>query len=205
LTSATRQGKFLAQIDESGDSPSGWTARIVELTDHFADNEQQTANLDRFRATLAEHDFKPGETSFARSLGAALPPSFSVAGTESCRACHTKDCRLWDESRHAHAWKSLEEKGTHVDPDCQRCHTTGYGLPGGFDSIATGERRLDVGCESCHGPSQGHVDDPKVRTAYFGRAADHCTDCHDTQNSPTFVYDEYWPEIDHGEVVSEEL
>ena len=52
----------------------------------------------------------------------------------------------WRKSKHAAAWKSLEAKGAHVDPDCQRCHTTGYGLPGGFASVrrsgGAGRRRL---------------------------------------------------------------
>jgi hypothetical protein len=96
----------------------------------------------------------------------------------------------------------LKSKGAHVDPGCQRCHTTGYGLPGGFTSLrldAQGKPwAVDVGCESCHGPSAGHVEDAKVRTAHYGEAANHCTGCHDRENSPKFDAESYWAQIRHG-------
>ena len=95
--------------------------------------------------------------------------------------------------------KSLEEKGAHVDPECQRCHTTGYGLPGGFASARRGAARHEVGCESCHGPSQGHAAEPAVRTAHYAQAKNYCTGCHDRENSPQFAFDNYWHKIAHGE------
>jgi hypothetical protein len=57
----------------------------------------------------------------------------------------------------------------------------------------------DVGCESCHGPSQAHVRDSKQPTGYAGVAKDHCTGCHDEENSPKFKYDEFWKQIEHGQ------
>ena len=58
-----------------------------------------------------------------------------VAGNESCWNCHKADCVLWENSKHAHAWETLAQRGQQVDPDCQQCHTTGYGVPGGFQSV----------------------------------------------------------------------
>ncbi len=124
---------------------------------------------------------------------------FAVAGTAACRKCHEGDYQAWRKSPHAAAWKSLQAKGAHVDPECQRCHTTGYGLPGGFASARRSATRAEVGCESCHGPSQGHVADPAVRTTHFTQAKNYCTGCHDHENSPTFAYDKYWHKIAHGE------
>lgn len=105
---------------------------------------------------------------------------------------------IWAESKHAHAWDPLQRKGTQVDPFCQRCHTTGYGMPGGFVSARRSAALVHVGCESCHGPSQGHCRNDKVRTAYYARAKDTCAGCHDRENSPQFAYDDYWKLIEHG-------
>jgi hypothetical protein len=203
IASATGQGKFVARLDAPPRGSSGrWSGRIVELDATFADEPGQVANVQRFYDVLEKNDFLPEQTSFATPLPAELPEGFSIAGNTRCAECHPEDCRLWESSKHANAWKSLKEKGAHVDPGCQRCHTTGYGLPGGFASFGPAEERrprvANVGCESCHGPSAGHVEQPEVRTAHFGRAKDHCTACHDRENSPQFEYDGYWAQVRHG-------
>jgi hypothetical protein len=82
-----------------------------------------------------------------------------------------------------------------VDPACQACHTTGYALPGGFVS-ASHPVQVNVGCENCHGPSQDHVEDPKIRTPYH--ALDQCLRCHDDENSPGFDRAVSWPKVVHG-------
>jgi len=92
--------------------------------------------------------------------------------------------------------ETLRQKGFHVDPYCQSCHTTGYGLPGGFEKLSTSAARFDVGCENCHGPSAAHVKDPKRHTPWI--ASDQCTRCHDHENSPRFDYAAYWPRVAHG-------
>ncbi len=128
-----------------------------------------------------------------------MPRDFAIAGTDTCQECHADDCSLWRKSKHAQAWNSLIQKGAQADPDCQRCHTTGYGLPGGFASVRSGGRLVDSGCENCHGPSKAHVKDENVLTAYYAQAKDRCISCHDRENSPEFNYDKYWAEIVHGE------
>ena len=198
LASATNQGKFLARFDAPvAGSSSRWTGTIVEVTDRLDDDPRQVDNLEQFYRELARRDFTPDETSFAETLVSG-PSDRRIAGTDRCRECHDEDSQLWKASKHAHAWDSLHQRGTHVDPACQRCHTTGYALRGGFESLAQGAGAVDVGCESCHGPSRRHVDDPEIRTPHFMQAKDSCVGCHDRENSPQFEYDTYWAQIRHG-------
>ncbi len=203
LASATNQGKFLARFDSPATAPAGpsprLSGRIDELDERYPDDAEQVANLRRFYAELEQCDMAAADTPFAPRLPADLPPGFAVAGTDRCRACHPADAKLWSTSAHAHAWDSLTTTGAHADPQCQRCHTTGYGLPGGFVSLGRSPARQGVGCESCHGPSAAHAADPTQRTAHFSQAAGHCIACHDRENSPSFEYDAYWNKIRHGE------
>jgi len=199
LASATSKGKFVVRLDApAAQSVGRWIGCVVELNEQFADDPSQITNLNRFHAELAGLDFAASQTGFAESLPDDLPKGFAVAGTEACRKCHTEDCDVWQKSNHASAWTSLKTTGSHVDPECQRCHVTGYGMPGGFVSARRSEARVHVGCESCHGPSQGHVAEPTVHTAHFAQAGNHCTGCHDRENSPKFAYDKYWQQIQHG-------
>lgn len=192
----TNRGKFLVHL-EHATAGTPWTGKIVELNDQIADDIGQTTNLKRFRDELARIDFTADQTSFAPPLPGNTSDDFRVAGTESCLKCHPGDCKQWSESRHSHAWQTLVDKQASMDPYCQHCHTTGYGLPGGFRSVATGKERHNVGCESCHGPSQSHVLKPAIHTIYDPH--DRCIQCHDHDNSPKFNYDEFWTRIAHGE------
>jgi hypothetical protein len=203
LTSATNKGKFMARLDApaygSGDR---WKGSIVELDGGHADDPDQQRIVTRFRLQLGRSDFAPSQTSFVEPLPSNLPKGYAVAGNAACKKCHEDDCRTWRKSKHAAAWEALKATIAHDDPECQRCHTTGYGLPGGFASLLhdSGKRnRVNVGCESCHGPSLAHVADSAIRTPRFARAKDCCTACHDRENSPKFDYDEYWEKIRHGQ------
>jgi hypothetical protein len=197
LASATNKGKYLAQLQVMPvGSAARWEGTIVEMTDRFVDDPRQQENLQRFYATLRTQDFSARDTSFAAQL--TFPDGFLVAGTESCRPCHADDCLVWDKSPHAQAWQTLADSGAEVDSYCQQCHTTSFGIPGGFVSPRRSSDRRAVGCESCHGAAQSHVLDPRVHTTFYRQARDQCRRCHDQENSPQFEYDKYWPQIVHG-------
>ncbi len=191
--SSTNKGKFLLQmrLPVAGNV----AAEIVEVSADIEESLAQQDNLRAFYAELAEADFSPPETQFVstRLVGAA---SQKIAGSASCVRCHQGDDAVWHDSAHAHAWHSLQTTGAEVDPSCQRCHTTGYGLIGGFETIAASQSLFSVGCENCHGPSHQHAADPTIRTPFV--AQEQCLSCHDHENSPNFEYASYWSEIIHG-------
>lgn len=197
LTAATNKGKFAAHLRRAGETGvARWSGEIIELDASFKDDPEQLRNLDEFYAVLEARDFAAEETGFVPPQPVDPPAGYRIAGSESCRDCHESDAHAWDVSAHPHAWKTLIDRGAQVDSDCQRCHTTGFGLPGGFVSAKRSADRVGVGCESCHGPSRGHVDNPEMKTAFAAR--DFCIRCHDRENSPQFEFASYWDRIRHG-------
>jgi hypothetical protein len=58
---------------------------------------------------------------------------------------------------HAKAWATLENSGRSNEATCVPCHTTGYSTSGAFPSRMVPHEMLNVGCESCHGPGQVHI------------------------------------------------
>jgi hypothetical protein len=197
VASATNKGKFVVQID-LGAKPMDGT--IVELGPSFGDDAAQKANVDQYLAELASRDFPAGQTGLAPTAPATQPAGYRIAGSASCVTCHVSAHASWSGSHHAHAFETLRRKGFHVDPSCQQCHTTAYGQPGGFLTIAQSASTMGgVGCESCHGPSAAHVAEPtKMRTAFAKASADQCVRCHDHENSPQFNIDVYWSRVKHG-------
>jgi hypothetical protein len=197
LASATNKGKFLVSVSlPTTKKTVELAAAVVEMSADLADDKAQEANVLRFRRELERRDFEASETGFAPELPAAGGTADTVAGNESCRTCHPSAFDRWRESGHAQAWETLVAEGTHVDSFCQQCHTTGYGIPGGFLSRGKTPDRVAVGCESCHGPSLAHVEKPEKHTPFAAR--EQCTRCHDRENSPQFEYTAYWKLIGHG-------
>jgi 2',3'-cyclic-nucleotide 2'-phosphodiesterase (5'-nucleotidase family) len=198
VASATNKGKFISHlkaIKRSGKvtvSP----APVLEVKSDLELSELQTNNLHRYLETLKKTDFSATETGLSRRLTRASD-QLVFAGSESCKQCHSEIFRQWQSTKHAHAWQTLEQKKSHVDPACQLCHTTGYGETGGFEAIRSSLDRVDVGCESCHGPSALHNRTPTIRTPWTAKTQ--CASCHDHENSPTFQLDSYWAKIAHGQ------
>ena len=92
------------------------------------------------------------------------------AGSAACAGCHPSEAAFFATTKHAHALEALALPGhprRDRDPTCVSCHTTGFMLPGGTWNVAIATDKLkNVGCESCHGPSLGHISlaDKKIST-----------------------------------------
>jgi hypothetical protein len=108
-----------------------------------------------------------GATVLALVLGATLiaiaagvPEGATYIGGDKCKLCHFNDYRSWQHSKHANNFEVLQgdEK---QNPDCLKCHTTGYGEPGGFVSLEETPKLINVQCESCHGPGSAHAEAAK--------------------------------------------
>lgn len=107
----------------------------------------------------------------------------TYVGSNKCKSCHMEAFKIWARTDHAKATKTLEDEkhpsNRHYDPECMKCHTTGFQHPGGYNDLVVNlpawpkagkpdpDDRKDhnvktrnVGCESCHGPASEHVKNP---------------------------------------------
>lgn len=197
LASTANKGKFLARAELKG-WRNQWnlaSGEIVELSETIADEAGQLAVLAAYKERLKQEKLDPARSGEAPALLRGLPKEYRYAGSQACGQCHAADAAIHGASKHAHGLETLAGKGFDYDPYCLKCHTTGYGGPGGFSSRDATPKFGGIGCESCHGPSQAHAADPKVKTPVAGKSA--CITCHDPENSPTFSFDVFWPRIQH--------
>ena len=69
--------------------------------------------------------------------------------------CHFKQHKTASKTKHAAAFDKL--KGAdRKDAKCVKCHSTGFGKPGGFKDIDSTPDLANVQCEVCHGPGSDH-------------------------------------------------
>ena len=143
-------------------------------------------------------------------------------GSKRCEKCHEESYEIWKTSRHSIAWKSLEESNPPrtFDPECIACHVEGWNaehrmpFKSGFLGVDVTPDLVNVGCESCHGPGEKHMQaeigssvklQEKYREALHLDASDKekmkafCIQCHDLDNSPKFNYERYYKVIEHHE------
>ena len=78
-------------------------------------------------------------------------------GSEQCEGCHKNLYDSWSKTAHASAWKTLIDQSREMDPSCFSCHSTGGGLENGPQRSSQVGHLKNVGCESCHGAGQQHV------------------------------------------------
>jgi hypothetical protein len=116
-------------------------------------------------------------------------------GTQACQTCHGVEYDQWAGTAHANALTTVEKQGRGAQPQCQTCHATASGQPGGFVSRAATPTLASVGCESCHGPGRRHLEDPERPFGKIGLSS--CTVCHDRKNSPKFDYYDYVSRVNH--------
>jgi hypothetical protein len=101
----------------------------------------------------------------------------AYVGATKCKMCHLKQFKTWETTKMAMSFALLkpgiqaaEKTAAGLDPEadyttdaqCLGCHTTGYGKPGGFVSLAETPELLGVQCESCHGPGSEYLADDKM-------------------------------------------
>lgn len=103
---------------------------------------------------------------------------------DTCISCHRANYDQWLHTKHSHAFETLPpDKRTNVE--CLSCHIDGWGR------FRQTSRRLEeirdsIGCQSCHGPGEGHP----TEKMFIPQSGVTCIRCHDDQRDPKFSFDE---------------
>ena len=118
---------------------------------------------------------------FRDSLCIISSKGATYIGVKKCKSCHFKQWNSWRKTEMAKAFESLKpgvksEEKTKLkfdpnkdytkDPTCLGCHTSGYGMPGGYivppdgdaDALKQAKDNAGVTCEGCHGPGSKSIE-----------------------------------------------
>lgn len=95
-----------------------------------------------------------GEAEYEKAMSAK---KYYFTGNVKCRLCHRAFFLGRKKDAHARSFKKdLKNPDDQNNPKCLVCHTTGYGVPGGFLSLSKTPKFREVQCEGCHGPGSLH-------------------------------------------------
>ena len=188
------RGKSLSALPAGSTRRHVVAADLLALPESLPEDPAVAARLDAYQAKWID--------TIGAEFAAAEPPSDGGAyvGMDACVSCHQPIYAGWTHSAHGRAYRDIYERGEHRNPDCLGCHTTGFGVPGGF-ADPSDTSLFNVQCEACHGPMDRHVREAQRPGFKPGGGAtvteQTCLRCHDPANSPSFDYAEYLPRIGH--------
>jgi len=114
-------------------------------------------------------------------------------GSKVCGECHQSQYETFLKyAKKAHSYKSVEKMKKGLTPKeikgCYRCHTTGYGEPGGFVSEEATPHLKNLGCETCHGPGSLHVESEDGEDIIAEVDVKSCSRCHNKERVAAFRY-----------------
>ena len=114
-------------------------------------------------------------------------------GSETCGGCHTEQFDNFKKySKKAHSFQSIEKmkKGLSAQEiqNCYKCHTTGYGKPGGFQDPIKNPDLKNAGCEVCHGPGGDHAEAQNGKKIRRKMELKVCEECHTNQRIQSFKF-----------------
>jgi nitrate/TMAO reductase-like tetraheme cytochrome c subunit len=115
--------------------------------------------------------------------GIASAQEAKFVGAEKCKGCHPQQYKDFESRKFTKAWAVLQMRGKTKDPECLKCHVTGFGKTGGFVSDEETPQLRYKQCEACHGAGSVHANNPgdsAARTAMkdYVSKSNVCIDCH---------------------------
>lgn len=196
------QGKRLGEVRLylEGGEVNEMKAFLVSLTQRYPEEPGLRKVVNRMLAEVNSlMKAKAARRARAPSSGAPAPSPKVAEGryltAQACASCHETAYRIWQESSHARAMRTLAEANQASNLECVRCHATGFGTPLGFQSARVSRQLANVQCEACHGSAALHVRD--TSKPYGSVPPRACYTCHTKENSAEFSFFKYWQAIKH--------
>ena len=131
-----------------------------------------------------------GEEEYEKAMSSK---KYRFTGNNKCRLCHRAFFLGRKKDAHAHNFKKVMKYPEDLNnPGCLVCHTTGYGVPGGFSSLSKTPRFREVQCEGCHGPGSLHSEMDSKGGLLIGqdrpeRMKKACSFCHTKRWNKSFT------------------
>ena len=185
ILQAQDQGKQIGRLDLNPATKT-FVNSMTPMDDKVAKNEEIDGMVKRYKdAVVTLYSERPPHPT---PLPGGERESFTVktyAGEAECARCHPSQSAFWKGTSHARAYETLVMKKSHMDLECIGCHTTGYGLPGGFRLGMEAPDLRNVQCEACHGPGGRHIGKGDIQRIIEPTV---CMGCHNKERDPRFNF-----------------
>ncbi len=130
---------------------------------------------------------------FFSTRSAAEPEAPGYTGSRVCQSCHPGEYeRYTSYARMSRSYQSIERLRKGLTPEeiegCYDCHSTAYGVPGGFVGLEETPHLANLSCEVCHGPGSVHVASAGQAAMKRGLTMEDCEVCHISERVRAFRF-----------------
>jgi len=130
---------------------------------------------------------------FILLISAFAEDSRRYVGPEVCKECHKEEYNnFFAYAKKSHSFESVKKMKKYLSESelhtCYKCHTTGYGKPGGFKSESETPELKNASCEVCHGPGSVHVETEDPKDINGKLTSKVCEQCHTTERVKIFTF-----------------
>lgn len=171
-----------------------FTYRFLPLKKNMPNDQPTDERLKKLNSDIRELNKTKKEKKKRIGQTAVIQLPQSLIGSNTCSSCHELQADFWKTTRHGTAYDTLLKKQKALDLECLPCHMT-IDIPGGkFDSLIVEsllsypEDLQSVGCESCHGNGQKHLQDPERFKLVRTPGINICLTCHTDDHDDNFQY-----------------
>lgn len=149
-------GREIAMLSLQQESVASWKPAAGAQVQGLAVNQDFPARADML--ALIEAFKKETQTIQVKLPGPEVKSLY--AGAHQCQFCHKEAYQSWRATRHSRAMQTLVDRNQQFNPECVKCHTTGYQQSNGFYAAGHGPSQpmQGVQCEVCHGPAKEHAE-----------------------------------------------
>ncbi|HUV49812.1 MAG TPA: cytochrome c family protein [Anaerolineae bacterium] len=117
----------------------------------------------------------------------------TYVGSDACVECHETEYKNFKTFAHKrNSFKSIKTMKNRLTDEefkgCFKCHTTGYGEPGGFKSETETPDLKNAGCEVCHGPGGIHAETGAPEDINGKLTLKACETCHNAERVGAFRF-----------------
>lgn len=184
----------VAEEQKAGSVTDQFTYSFLALKKNMPNDQPTEERIKKLNSEIRSLNKKKKETrKAAREEDVILVPT-KLIGTDTCYTCHELQGDFWKSTQHATAYDTLVKNKKNLDLECLPCHMT-IDIPGGkFDSLVVDsllsypEELQSVGCETCHGNGQKHLEDPEHFKLVRTPGVNICLTCHTDEHDDNFQY-----------------
>lgn len=192
IVQAGEKGQYqgMLEVTRGPDGTNSAENELVPIGDKIPDDPEVKAMIDDFNIQVTRLYAARNESKEESIVLKAM----------TCNECHPEAYEIWQKSDHGKAFQTLIDKGRQFNPDCLACHTTRFEEPGGFTMENQEKDLRNVQCDSCHGDSTAHLEDPG-NPHTKKPDVETCLKCHTEHRCPDFEenYLQEWEKIKHSE------
>ncbi len=184
----------VAEEQKMGSNTDQYTYSFLALKKNMPNDQATVKRIEKLNSAIRSLNQKRKHTINTTTGKNNIRIPTTLVGSDTCYTCHELQTDFWKTTSHATAYNTLVKTRKNLDLECLPCHMTIDVTGGKFQSLVASsllsypEDLQSVGCETCHGSGQKHLQNPQRFKLVRTPGINICLTCHTDEHDDNFQY-----------------